>query len=130
MVKFLFCIILCLGVNGFSQNMIQGKILDKETKQPMPFAFLIKKSTGKGAITNTDGFFSLSCSLDDTVTISYVGYSSAVVPVTYFLTNSDFYIEEKVSMLASVSVTGKVRCIQVPEGFEKGKKEINSIKAL
>ncbi len=122
--KVLLYIALLFSTTGFSQEVIQGKILDQDTKAPMPFAFLIKKSTNKGAITNTDGFFNLLCDPSDTVTISYVGYESAIVPVSYFLTDSIFYLKEKASMLASVNVVGKVDLSKYLKAFKKAKKNL------
>ncbi len=63
---------------------LSGKIIDSETAEPLQFATIGIKHIGKGTITNNDGKFILKVTkecLDDTLTISYVGYLSRLVPV-------------------------------------------------
>jgi hypothetical protein len=56
---------------------IGGKIIDSETAEPLPYATIGISHRGRGTVTNFNGDFILRISeacLDDTLTVSYVGY--------------------------------------------------------
>ncbi|MFK8037679.1 MAG: carboxypeptidase-like regulatory domain-containing protein [Crocinitomicaceae bacterium] len=118
---FLFCI---CSIFSFSQERIKGKIIDQETNEALPFTFLIKKSTNSGAITNTDGYFEMVCQPSDTITISFIGYETSIVPITYFIEKSEFYMKPKTNMLSSVSVFGKVDIDNYLSVLKKAKKKL------
>ena len=63
-------------LNSFGQYTLQGKILDTETGEALPFVNVVLKSTRVGSSTNVDGYFSLLNIPTDTSTIliSYIGY--------------------------------------------------------
>lgn len=64
--------------------MISGKITDAETSDPLPYATIGISHRGKGTVTNFNGEFILKISdesLDDTLTVSYVGYVNRLIPV-------------------------------------------------
>mgnify|MGYP000999235402 CR=1 FL=1 len=63
---------------------IGGKIVDAETSEPLPFATIGISHRGKGTVTNYNGDFILRISeenLNDTLTVSYVGYVNRLLPV-------------------------------------------------
>jgi len=63
---------------------ITGKIIDDETSEPMPFATLALKNTGKGTVTNNNGDFGMKITSDlfnDTLSVSYMGYAGREIPV-------------------------------------------------
>ena len=63
---------------------ITGKIIDSETSEPLPFATLALKNTGKGTVTNNNGNYGLKITPDlfnDTLSVSYLGYLRKEVPV-------------------------------------------------
>lgn len=65
-------------------NYITGKIIDNETSEPLPFAAVALKNTGKGTVTNNNGNFGLKITpdlLNDTLSVSYLGYLRKEVPV-------------------------------------------------
>jgi len=56
---------------------ITGKIIDIETHEPLPFAAMALKNTGKGTVTNNNGNFGMKITpdlLNDTLSVSYLGY--------------------------------------------------------
>jgi hypothetical protein len=64
--------------------MISGKITDAETSDPLPYATIGISHRGRGTVTNFNGDFILKISdefLDDTLTVSYVGYVNRQIPV-------------------------------------------------
>jgi hypothetical protein len=73
---------------------ITGIVTDNETKEPLPFATLGLKKSGRGTVTNGNGEFGLKITpeiYDDTLLITYLGYIRREVPVKQSLGN-DFTI--------------------------------------
>ncbi len=64
----------------FAQTtVVKGKVVDDETKEPLPFVNLLLKGTKDGIATDFDGYYSISSnSAADSLQISFVGY----IPVT------------------------------------------------
>ena len=77
-----------LSVNDV--NYITGVIVDDETMEPLPFATISLKNTGKGTVTNSNGEFGLKITVDllsDTLFVSYLGYFGRNIPVKQALGN-------------------------------------------
>jgi len=56
---------------------LTGRIIDDETLDPLPFATIGLKNTGRGTVSNNNGVFGLAINpnlFDDTLSISYLGY--------------------------------------------------------
>lgn len=64
----------------FSQQLIKGKIVEKDSNTIMPFVYIINKSNGNGTMSDNDGRFSLYLKTEDTLVCSYVGYTKLVIP--------------------------------------------------
>lgn len=65
-------------------NYLTGLILDDETFEPLPFATISLKNKGKGTVSNNNGEFGLKITsdfVDDTLTVSYLGYFAREIPV-------------------------------------------------
>jgi hypothetical protein len=63
---------------------VGGRIVDAETNEPLPFATIGISHRGRGTVTNFNGDFILRISeecLEDTLTVSYVGYVNRLLPV-------------------------------------------------
>jgi hypothetical protein len=63
---------------------IGGTITDSETSEPLPYATIGISHRGRGTVTNINGEFVLRISdecIDDTLTVSYVGYVNRLIPV-------------------------------------------------
>lgn len=70
----LFSILLFISTSLKSQD-IKGKIIDSETKKPLPFVNIIYGGSNLGTTTNIDGNFSItSTKLIHELYISYLGY--------------------------------------------------------
>ena len=67
------------GQQNLCDHIIKGKILDAETKQPVPFASVKVKGLEKFAYSDADGNFMIGelCSKKNTLIISCLGYSSS-----------------------------------------------------
>ena len=63
---------------------ITGKVIDNETSEPLPFATIAIKNRSRGTVTNNNGEFGMKITpdfLDDTLSISFLGYSGREMPV-------------------------------------------------
>jgi hypothetical protein len=66
---------------------ISGRIADAETAEGMPYASVIINGRGMGISANADGIFNLRIPYEffnDTIKISYLGYSSRYIPIRLF----------------------------------------------
>jgi hypothetical protein len=71
-------------------NYITGTITDAETGDPLPFATIGIIRTGKGTVTNSSGEFGLKIPrecLNDSLTVSFLGYINRRIPVKQALGN-------------------------------------------
>ena len=78
-------LLLATGQAGGQETIrVSGKITDRETHKPLPFAQISLKNTALGTASNEDGNFSLSYPVlagNDTLSIFYLGYKTATVPL-------------------------------------------------
>ncbi len=98
------------SLGGHAQNYISisGKILDKETKEPLPFASIYVKNSATGTTSNKDGafIFHVSSHIDTApVTISMIGYESIEKPANQFAKNQTIYLQQSVAQLDDVILT-------------------------
>ena len=79
--KKLLTFLLLLPLFVSSQTKIQGVVIDSKTKQVLPFASVVT-NTNFGTLTDVDGKFFVKTKNDfNTITISYVGYKSIIIPI-------------------------------------------------
>jgi hypothetical protein len=73
-------LLLLLGVcSAFGQRLITGRIMDKQTNQPVPDVNVYFTNDKEGAFTNTKGYFQLNVEASDTLTISHIGYVNSQI---------------------------------------------------
>ncbi len=70
---------------AFSQGQltkIRGKVIDAQTKEPLPYVNITFKNTTQGTITSDKGeFFLESRTATDTIVVSFVGYKPATLRI-------------------------------------------------
>lgn len=69
---------------------INGRVVDNENGDPLPYATIAIIGKPRGTISNNDGYFTLSVTadmLEDTITISYLGFKNRIIPVSETLDN-------------------------------------------
>ncbi|HOS72087.1 MAG TPA: carboxypeptidase-like regulatory domain-containing protein [Bacteroidales bacterium] len=67
-----------------SHTYITGTVVDSDSDEPLPFATIGLKNTGKGTVTNATGEFGLNIPRDrmnDTLSVSYLGYLGNEIPI-------------------------------------------------
>ncbi len=89
------------AIDSISTNKVDyitGVIVDDETMEPLPFATISFRNTGKGTITNNNGEFGLNITsdlLNDTLFVSYLGYFGRNVPVRQTLGNNFTFLMKR-----------------------------------
>jgi len=110
-------------VSGFSQNTreISGIVRDKTTNQPLPFASILIKNSGKGAVTKDDGRFTYLIQNESPIEkvvlqISFLGYKTQEILVgdAYYF---EIYLVEDQEALNEVIITSSY-------GTKKRKEEL------
>ena len=99
-------LLMILTAGAYGQSIIQGKITDATTQEPLPFATIAFKGTTTGTVSNAQGSFRLNLPdalPSDTLLISYIGYESFSLsfaelqsPLNISLTPSVMQLEELV----------------------------------
>jgi hypothetical protein len=70
--------------NPPAEILISGRVTDTESAEPLPYATVGISHRGRGTVTNFNGDFILRLDnqyIDDTLSISYVGYVNRLIPV-------------------------------------------------
>jgi hypothetical protein len=106
---FVICFFACFS-SGYSQSIIRGKVIDSETKQPVPYIFMyFAKNHSYNTYSDSLGNFSLQINnktAKDTITLSCVGYikSQFVLDIDK---NNILEVKPDVKMLNEVIVSYK-----------------------
>ncbi|MGJ8745804.1 carboxypeptidase-like regulatory domain-containing protein [Polaribacter sp.] len=88
MQRLLYILCFLASLSTFSQNdtlrvkKLKGQIIKAESTQTLSAAHILNLNTVVGTITNEDGFFELPTRVNDTILVSYLGYSSIKLKVT------------------------------------------------
>ncbi len=93
---------------------ISGLIIDEESSEPLPYATIGLKHSGKGTVTNSNGEFGLKIqrqSFQDTIVVKYLGYYAREIPVKQSLGNN-FRIAMKREF---ISIPGIIIKNQIPQ---------------
>ena len=73
-------------VEEIDRSMLSGMVADSRTGRPLPYATLALYGTSLGSITNQNGEFSFKIPgdlQDPMLVVSYMGYKSLFIPVSY-----------------------------------------------
>ena len=92
----------------FSQDYINGKIIDSRSGEPLSFVNIIYNSRGFGIVSNIDGKFSITLTPDvEFLKFSYLGYHSHLTDINSTMINHDIIIKlvPKAYDITEVTVT-------------------------
>lgn len=111
----LFILLFVLCSNAQAQHLIEGKIVDKNSLEPLPAAHIIIKGTYKGTIANADGEFKLTVSaLPATIVVRFLGYKTMEIVVEADHKGPvDFLMEEAFLEMQEITVTGEDPAISI-----------------
>ncbi|MCB0604967.1 MAG: carboxypeptidase-like regulatory domain-containing protein [Saprospiraceae bacterium] len=103
-----FFLTLSKSVFGQNQIEIEGKIFDKLTKEPVPYASIYNRNSKKGTISNTDGYFRIFIgNITDTIIITSVGYKKQTYKFDEEKKYYYIFLEEDILILNEVTITPK-----------------------
>ena len=96
--------IVLFSLNSFAQNQVSGTITAQDGT-PLIGATVAVKGTTRGAITDTDGRYSLEVSPDAVLVVSYVGYETQEINVAG-RTRLDITLSENIQLLDEIVIVG------------------------
>ena len=87
---------------------IESRILDKDTKEAIPYATIYKLRDGKGTISNSDGLFNLvNCYSNDSIRISFIGFETLFFIASDLKNKKTVYLKTKAEVLGQVNIYGE-----------------------
>ena len=86
------------------QSFIEGKVIDFDSKEPVPFATVVYKGSAKGAITDFEGHFKIVKSAQDTLVFSSVGYRPYAVAAKDLQANPEILLRTDQVTLQAVEI--------------------------
>jgi CubicO group peptidase (beta-lactamase class C family) len=97
---------------SFGQIIIQGRILNKETKEPISYANIGIANSNVGTLSNLDGSFLIPVPgkfSQDTLIFSALGFTKRAIPIQYIRQHKALTVLlfEKSTVLNSVVISGK-----------------------
>ncbi|TMI91495.1 MAG: TonB-dependent receptor, partial [Bacteroidetes bacterium] len=93
-----------ISPTSFAQQMLHGKVTDKETGKPLSGASVTFAGSG-GTITGEDGSFSIDCNKTKKITISFVGYETYTLNIKNCDAELKISLEPRGRMLETVEIS-------------------------
>ena len=119
-VSLLICFLYPFSSFG-QKTKIQAKVMFKESLNPVQFANVFIKNSGVGTFTNESGQFNIEVDNTDTLVISSVQASSAILVYPFEI--DTILLEEKIASLNEVDITSeKMKYKTVSVGFFNSKR--------
>lgn len=113
-----FFLLLLGALNGFSQKVtLSGKIVDKDSGEPLPYASIVLKGKATGTIANNDGAFDFHFPAEnrmDIIVVSMLGYENYEAPAWSFLDNNG----KNIPLIKAVTLLGEVVVTDTLSGGE------------
>ncbi len=84
----IYILLLSLSLSASAQNLLQGRVIDKTTREPLELAYIKSANSNSSAISDKQGYFSLAVRANDlsentlTLFISYIGFETKVIKVS------------------------------------------------
>ncbi|MEZ4955814.1 MAG: SusC/RagA family TonB-linked outer membrane protein [Saprospiraceae bacterium] len=99
--------LLCFtSIDSFAQFKVSGTVKD-DAGQTLIGVNILISGTSTGTVTDIDGTFSLNVPTDNAeILISYTGFRDKVISISKGMSNLDVVLEEDISNLSEVVVTG------------------------
>ena len=96
--------LMCSFVLGLAQTTIKGYIKDFKGHAAIPFCAVGLKQSGKGCLSNEQGFFQLLALSSDTLVLSCIGYKRKQIPLSKYMTGAEILLEPSETLLEEVVV--------------------------
>lgn len=90
----------------FSQ-IIQGKLLDAQTKEPLPFGSVQNLNQNLAVLSDLNGNFKIQANLQDKIKISYLGYETKILLASEVQQSNNIFLVEKNIEIQGITITSK-----------------------
>ena len=97
--------LLAMHAQSGAEVRIQGKVTDKQ-HNPITGVVVAVQGRQAGTTTGTDGTFTITARVGETIEISYLGYKKQQLKVTQAMTRADITLEEDALAVQDVVVIG------------------------
>ena len=110
--KIIFMLLFLSSIQVMGQNeiVITGNIIDKKTKEPLPYATIVHQNKSIGTVSNTKGNFTLTllnAKESDNIIISYMGYKPIEKTISECMKTKTYKLEPQINELGEVVVTSR-----------------------
>lgn len=110
--KIIFMLLFLSSIQVMGQNeiLIAGNIIDKKTKEPLPYATIVHQNKSIGTVSNTKGNFTLTllnANESDNIIISYMGYKPIEKTISECMKTKTYKLEPQINELGEVVVTSR-----------------------
>ena len=104
----LFVFSLIITISATAQEVLQGRVLDTRTQEPVIGAAIQIRGTRNNTVSDLDGHFSLQVSGEEpyTLDLSYAGYLSQEIEVYDTSESVEIFLRENTRLLNEVVVVG------------------------
>lgn len=80
--QLLILVAILFSISIQAQSKLKGQVIHSDTKKPLSAAHVLNLNTVVGTITNEKGLFELTAKANDTVLVSFLGFSSIKLKIT------------------------------------------------
>jgi TonB-dependent starch-binding outer membrane protein SusC len=103
--KYLTVLLIFGAVPLFAQQSVSGKVTSSDDGSPIPGVNILEVGTTNGTVTDSDGGFTMQVGANATLSVSFIGYKTKLVPVGT-QTNLAIVLDTDVTALQEVVVVG------------------------
>lgn len=106
---FLLFFVVLISQFAFSQHTVKGKVVDKDSKEPLIGVSIIHVPTSTGTSTDLDGYFEVRIpDGKQELTFSYIGYTSLIVNISGEYDLGTIEMESEAIGLQDVTITSSI----------------------
>ncbi len=104
-ISLLLILLFLSAYNAFGQYSVEGRVIDSDTGEPLPFVNIIIEGTRHGTLTNVDGLFEIRYNEPiEKLRLSFVGYESKQYSVGHIRKKLLIELEQKPIQLHEVVI--------------------------
>lgn len=106
----LLMLALGLSASAFSQVMLNGRVLDRRTKEPIKAVAVYLNGTSLFTTTDADGYFRLRSprAVNASLVFSHIAYETVVVDNPFELEAREFFLDEKSAEITEITVNSQL----------------------
>lgn len=110
--KIIGFVFLLITVSSSAQEIIKGRVIDKNTREPMQFALISINNNKQQTLTNNNGNFVLkNADKQDSLYVSFIGYATQIIPVVTIDNTISVQLERGSVDLKDVVISTRINSI-------------------